>query len=350
MKFFKPLFFILLCLIIVACNNKNEPNTLFTIDTSKFKETYFLKDVLHIDIQNPNKENIDSIVCFINDKRIFRQKGKNPFGPSLENQKLGKQDIIAKVYFEGKMATATTTIEIVSAINPKLLNYKVIATYPHDTTAFTEGLEFYKDTLYESTGQKGNSYFKKYDFKTGLIFNKINLEPNYFGEGITIINGKLLQLTWQEKTGFIYDVKTLRLEKKFTYDKTVEGWGMTNDGKYIYHSDGTEKIWKMNPENQKCIDFINVYSGNNKIEKVNELEWIDGKIYANIWQKNAIAIINPLTGEVQAILNMTDLTKSIPNYDPENNVLNGIAYNPKRKTIFITGKNWNKMFEITISK
>ncbi len=350
MKFFKYLFFILLCLIVVACNNKNEPNTLFTIDASKFKATYFLKDVLQIDIQNLNKENIDSIVCFINDKKAFVQKGEKSFGLLLQNQKLGKQDIVAKVYFEGKMATATTTIEIVSAINSKLLNYKVIATYPHDTTAFTEGLEFYKDTLYESTGQKGNSYFKKYDFKTGLIFNKINLEPNYFGEGITIINGKLLQLTWQEKTGFIYDVKTLRLEKKFTYDKTVEGWGMTNDGKYIYHSDGTEKIWKMNPENQKRIDFINVYSGNNKIEKINELEWIDGKIYANIWQKNAIAIINTLTGEVEAILNMTDLTKSIPNYDPENNVLNGIAYNPKRKTIFITGKNWNKMFEITISK
>jgi glutamine cyclotransferase len=211
-------------------------------------------------------------------------------------------------------------------------------------------LEFYNDTLYESTGQKGNSYFKKFDYKTGLIFNKINLNPDYFGEGVTIINGKIFQLTWQEKTGFIYDTKTLKLEKKFTYDKTVEGWGMTNDGDYIYHSDGTEKIWKMNPDNQKLIDFINVYSGTSKIEKINELEWIEGKIYSNIWQKNAIAIINPLTGEVEAILNMTDLTKLIPNYDPENNVLNGIAYNPKRKTIFVTGKNWDKIFEITISK
>lgn len=350
MIFFKRISFAILCLVVTSCGMKNSPNSIFKIDKSQLKSSYTLNENVFIKIKNEDQKIIDSLICFINEKKTLAQKGDKSFKLPLQNQKLGKQDIVAKVYFEGKMATATTTIEIVSGINPKLLNYKVIATYPHDTTAFTEGLEFYKDTLYESTGQKGNSYFKKYDFKTGLIFNKIDLESNYFGEGITIINGKLIQLTWQEKTGFIYDIKTLRLEKKFTYDKTVEGWGMTNDGKYIYHSDGTEKIWKMNPENQKLVDFINVYSGNNKIEKINELEWIDGKIYANIWQKNAIAIINTLTGEVEAILNMTDLTKSIPNYDPENNVLNGIAYNPKRKTIFITGKNWNKMFEITISK
>ncbi len=350
MIFFKRISFAILCLVVTSCGMKNSPNSIFKIDKSQLKSSYTLNENVFIKIKNEDQKIIDSLICFINEKKILAQKGDKSFKLPLQNQKLGKQDIVAKVYFEGKMGTATTTIEIVSGINPKLLDYKIVATYPHDTTAFTEGLEFYKDTLYESTGQKGNSYFKKYDFKTGLIFNKIDLESNYFGEGITIINGKLIQLTWQEKTGFIYDIKTLRLEKKFTYDKTVEGWGMTNDGKYIYHSDGTEKIWKMNPENQKLVDFINVYSGNNKIEKINELEWIDGKIYANIWQKNAIAIINTLTGEVEAILNMTDLTKSIPNYDPENNVLNGIAYNPKRKTIFITGKNWNKMFEITISK
>ena len=174
------------------------------------------------------------------------------------------------------------------------------------------------------------------------------MDGNYFGEGITFINGKLFQLTWQEKTGFIYNANTLKLEKTFTYTKEIEGWGMTHDDKYIYQSDGTEKIWKMDPETQKMIDYINVYSGSSKIKAVNELELIDGKFYANVWQKDAIAIVNPSNGAVETIVDLSGLRKLI-NATPED-VLNGIAYNPKTKTIFVTGKNWDKMFEITVSE
>src|SRR5690606_23870209 len=137
-----------------------------------------------------------------------------------------------------------------------------------------------------------------------------DLDKEYFGEGITILDGKLYQLTWEEKTGFIYDAKTLKLEKKFKYDKDIQGWGMTNDGKYIYHSDGTEKIWKMDPATQKLIDYINVYSGTSKIKAINELELINGKFYVNVWQKDAIAVVNPASGAVEGILNMADLRKN----------------------------------------
>jgi glutaminyl-peptide cyclotransferase len=202
--------------------------------------------------------------------------------------------------------------------------------------------------LYESTGQKGSSYLRKYDYKTGKIYKQIDLESNYFGEGITFVNGKLYQLTWQEKTGFIYDAKTLKLEKTFTYEKDIEGWGMTNDGKYIYQTDGTEKIWKMDPETRKMIDYINIYSGNSKIKAVNELELVDGKFYANVFEKDAIAVINPTNGAVEGILDMSGLRKLV-NVTAQD-VLNGIAYNPKTKTFFVTGKNWNKMFEIKISE
>ena len=160
-----------------------------------------------------------------------------------------------------------------------------------------------------------------------------------------IINNKIYLLTYKEKTGFIYNADTWKLEKTFAFDKDIEGWGMTNDGTNIYHSDGTEKIWTMNPETQKLTDYINVYTNSSKIKSINELEWIDGKIYGNIWQKDAIAVINPKTGAVEAVIDLSALKAKITN---TKEVLNGIAYNPKTKTIFVTGKNWDKMFEIKV--
>jgi glutamine cyclotransferase len=237
---------------------------------------------------------------------------------------------------------------LVSNVTPKLLNFKIVNTYPHDTSSFTEGLEFFRDTLYEGTGLRGFSKLLKTDYKTGKIYKSLKLEDQDFGEGITFINNQLFQLTWEEKKGFIYNVDTWKVEKTFTYDKPIEGWGMTNDGKVIYQSDGTEKIWKMNPANQKMIDYVNVYSGSSKIKSVNELEYINGKIYCNIWQKDAIAVVNPENGKVEGIINLASLRKFIKYKEAE--VLNGIAYNPKTKTIFVTGKKWEKLFEISVSE
>jgi glutamine cyclotransferase len=279
---------------------------------------------------------------------VGSSKGAEKFKFDLKNQKLGYQYLKATVYFGSDSSDATKRVEVVSNVEPKLLKYKIVNTYPHDTKAFTEGLEFHDGTLYESTGQKADSYFRSVDYKTGKVIKQVDLPKEYFGEGITFINGKIFQLSWQENTGFIYDAKTLKLEKTFKYDKPIEGWGMTNDGKYIYRSDGTEKIWKMDPETQKLIDYINVYSGTSKIKVLNELEYINGKLYANVWQKDAIAVVNSTSGAVEGILNMTDLRKSLKH--PEAEVLNGIAYNPQTKTIFVTGKYWDKMFEITVSE
>ena len=181
-----------------------------------------------------------------------------------------------------------------------------------------------------------------------MIYKQIDLEQQYFGEGITIMKDKIYQLTWKEKTGFIYNANTFKLEKTFTYDKDIEGWGMTNDGTHLYQTDGTEKIWKKNPATQKMIDYVNVYSGSSKIPSINELEWINGKIFCNVWQKDAIAIVNPTSGAVESILDLSGLRTKIES--PNAEVLNGIAYNPKTKTIFVTGKNWDKTFEILVFK
>ncbi|WP_281322036.1 glutaminyl-peptide cyclotransferase [Flavobacterium aestivum] len=349
MKNYNFLLTILLGITLVNCEaTKKGENSIFTFDNSNYKSQYLSEDALSLGVLNPNSKTVDSIIYYVNDKKVGSEKGLEKLNFELKDQKLGYQYLKALVYFGGENSTATARIELVSNVQPKLLKYKIVNTYPHDTASFTEGLEFHNDTLFESTGQKGDSYFRKYDYKTGKIYKQIDLEPQYFGEGITFVNDKLYQLTWQEKTGFIYDAKTLKLEKKFAYDKDIEGWGMTNDGKYIYQTDKTEKIWRMDPKTQKMIDYINVYSGDSKIKAINELEWINGKIYTNVWTKDAIAVVNPNNGAVEGILDMSGLRKLVK-VTPDD-VLNGIAYNPKTKTIFVTGKNWDKMFEITVSE
>ncbi|MBK0371152.1 glutaminyl-peptide cyclotransferase [Flavobacterium agrisoli] len=349
MKKYNFLTAILLGITIISCgDSKKGENSIFTIDNSKFPAHFSSSESVSLGVLNPTDKKIDSIAYYVNDQKIASIKDANPYQFELKNQKLGYQNLKAMVFFDGENSEATARIEIVSDVTPKLLSYKIVNTFPHDKNAFTEGLEFYKDTLYESTGQKGQSYFRKYDYKTGKVYQEVTLDSKYFGEGITILNDKIFQLTWQEKTGFIYNAKTLKLEKTFTYDKNIEGWGMTNDGQFIYSSDGTEKIWKMDPATQKMIDYINVYSGKSKIKSINELELINGKFYANVWQKDAIAIVNPQSGAVEGIVDLSGLRKSIN--ATTDDVLNGIAYNSKTKTIFVTGKNWDKLFEITVSE
>ncbi len=349
MKNYNFLFIILLGITLANCGGtKKGENTLFTFDNSNYKAKYLPQDVVQLGVLNSNSKEIDSIVYFVNDKKVGATKGFSKLPFPLKDRKLGYQNLKATVYFGGENSDAIARIELVSDILPKPLKYTIVNTFAHDTASFTEGFEFHKDTLYESTGLNGKSFLRKYDYKTGKVFKHVDLDSKYFGEGITFINNKMYQLTWQSKVGFIYNENTLKLEKTFAFDKDIEGWGMTNDGKYIYQSDGTEKIWKMDPNTQKMIDHINVYSADSKIKSVNELEYINGKFYVNVWQKDAIAVVNPANGAVEGILDMSGLRK-LSNAKPEN-VLNGIAYNPKTKTIFVTGKNWDKMFEIKVSE
>jgi glutaminyl-peptide cyclotransferase len=340
---------ILLGLSIIGCGDtqKNRENY-FSFNESGFKSVYQPIESVELEILNPKNKSIDSIIYYSNEDKLGTVKGNEKIKLDLTGKKLGYQNLKALIYFEGDNVTAATRIEIVSNIEPKLLQFDIINSYPHDINAFTEGFEFYRDTLIESTGQNGNSYFAKIDYKTGKEYKKVALEQKYFGEGITVLNDKIYQLTWQSGVGFIYDANTLKKIKTFNYDKKVEGWGMTNDGEFIYQSDGTEKIWKMNPDTQKMIDYVNVYTNTSKIKSVNELEWINGKIYGNIWQKDAIAIIDPKSGAVESVINLSGLRSKVKN--PEAEVLNGIAYNKKTKTIFVTGKNWDKTFEIKVKE
>ena len=241
MKKHNSLLIILLsCTLTLCCSKKNTEN-LFLIDDTAFKATYTFDESISIGILNKENHEIDSIVYYVNDIKIASKKDLKKIPFDFKNQKLGYQNLKSLIYIDGNSEPIDVRdrVELVSNVQPKLLKYKIVNTFNHDVTSFTEGLEFYNDTLYESTGLRGQSYLLKTDFKTGKILKKLKLDDQYFGEGITIINNKIFQLTWEEKTGFIYDAKTWKLEKTFTYDKDIEGWGMTNDGTYIYQTDKT---------------------------------------------------------------------------------------------------------------
>lgn len=357
MKNYNFLFIILLGITLSNCGSKkNGENSIFTFDDSKLAAQYQPQEVLKLGVLNPNSKVVDSVVYFVNDTKIESKKGLEKINFELKNQKFGYQNLKAIVYFEGENSVATTRIELVSNVQPKSLKYIIINTYPHDIEAYTQGLEFYRDTLYEGTGngagpsgKKGISSLRKTDYKTGKVYKKVELAEQFFGEGITILNNKVYQLTYQNNEGYVYNADTFKKEKTFQYPKQMEGWGLTTDGKVLFMTDSSETIHLLDPETFKELDHINVYSLGNKIEAVNELEWINGKIYGNVYLKNAIAIINPKTGAVEGIINLAELEKKITKLE-DTNVLNGIAYNPKTKTIFVTGKNWDKMFEIKVSE
>ena len=221
-------------------------------------------------------------------------------------------------------------ITILNNESPKIFTYNIINEYPHDITSYTQGLEFYNDTLYESTGQYKESKLRKVDYKTGEVIKNIDLADEYFGEGLTILNDKIYQLTWQKGTGFVYDVNTFEKLSSFKYGNSKEGWGLCNNDKSIYKSDGTEKIWLLNPETLVEEEYIQVFTNKGKIIGINEMEWIDGKIYANRYQKDGVAIINPKNGAVIGVIDFSPLKKIVTQHEGLD-VLNGIAYNPKPK-------------------
>ena len=223
--------------------------------------------------------------------------------------------------------------------------YRVVKTYPHDRTAFTQGLEYRDGFLYEGTGMFGRSSVRKLDLDSGRIIQRYDLPQPFFGEGITVLNQQILELTWQSQTGFVYDKSNFQVLRSFDYPG--EGWGLTNDGKQIYMSDGSANIRVWDSATLKEIRRITVKDGATPVTQLNELEWVRGEIYANVWQTDRIARISPVDGRV---LGWIDLTGILPKSErPDLDVvLNGIAYDAAGDCLFVTGKLWPKIFEIKL--
>lgn len=225
--------------------------------------------------------------------------------------------------------------------------YEIVNTWPHDKDAYTQGLVFHEGKLLESTGQEGRSSLRRVEPETGKILQKINVPRPYFAEGITLFKGKIYQLTWQHQQGFIYDAESFEKLGEFSYKG--EGWGLTNDGSSLIMSDGSNRIRFLEPENFGVSRTISVLDGRTAVSSINELEYVHGEIYANIWHKERIARIEPQTGRVLGWIDLTGL-RVLSDANDSEAVLNGIAFDESNNRLFVTGKLWPKLFEIRVKR
>jgi glutaminyl-peptide cyclotransferase len=225
-----------------------------------------------------------------------------------------------------------------TAVSP----YQVIRSYPHDRQAFTQGLVYEGGVFYEGTGLQGRSSLRRVELSSGRILKEINLESTYFGEGITVFGDRIVQLTWQSHVGFVYDKSSFRLLRTFAYPQ--EGWGVTHDGKRLIMSDGTSALHFLDPNDYREIGTLGVHDERGPVTGLNELEYVQGLIYANVWPTDRIAVIHPRTGRVEAWLELKGLLGKMDSQGVD--VLNGIAYDGRGDRLFVTGKLWPKVFEI----
>lgn len=239
---------------------------------------------------------------------------------------------------------ATSDATSASPATPAIA-FSIVNTLPHDTTYFTEGIEFYRGKLLESTGLEGKSKLVQYDPATGKVERQVNLDPKYFGEGITVLHDTIYQLTYREGVVHVYDGKTFKKIKELPY-KNGEGWGLTNDGTHLIGTNSGNSLYYYEPGTFKLIKTVGITENGEPAVNINELEYINGFIYANQWQYDYILKIDPAKGEVVAKMNLSSIKNQEKAMNPNAEVLNGIAYNPQTKKFYVTGKNWSKIYEL----
>jgi glutamine cyclotransferase len=337
-----------------SCKSGNQSENNVTI-TPEAGSNYKTGDKVAAQAHYPAGTKADSIVYLLDSVRIASTKDTSAITVKTDTMRLGARIITAKVYSGGKSEDASTNIVLLPAKAPVKYSFKVIKTFPHDTSSFTEGLVYQDGFLYESGGGylkppqgqevTNQSSLRKVDLNTGKVLQKVLLDSAVFGEGISIVGNKILQLTYHEKIGYIYDKSTFKKLGTFPNNIGIEGWGMCFDGNKLYMDDSSNRLWFLDKNTYKAIGYVDVYDDKGPVDKINELEYIDGKIYADIWTTNTIVIIDPKTGAVIGKIDLTDLypqDKRIPGSD----VLNGIAYDPQGKRIFITGKKWPALYQV----
>ncbi|NVO08680.1 MAG: glutaminyl-peptide cyclotransferase [Bacteroidales bacterium] len=358
-KVIKSGIFLVAILMFFAFSCKNSNDKKFTTDEqSTQKSIYLIKftapsngmlfslgDNIDLTLKLHDEKSIpDSVVLFVNDKKIGKVS-ELTYKLKTNELGLGTLTIRATAYRAGLHQTASTSVKLKSNLTPKNYSYKVIKTFLHDPDAYTQGL-FYKDGfLYEGTGQKGASSIRKVELETGKILQSINLEEKYFGEGITLFNNKIYQLTWTSEVGFVYDFTTFKQIRTFHYN--TQGWGLTTNGKDLIMSDGSNNIYFMDPENFSEIKHVEVFDNKGAINELNELEYINGDIYANIYQTDFIVIIDPSTGMVKGRIDFKGLLKDSDRTN-DVDVLNGIAWDEIGKRLYVTGKLWPKLYQVEL--
>jgi glutamine cyclotransferase len=353
------LFSLAAVLSLHACKNKSgnqENDVSLSMSPEAGGNIQAGKEVL-LQVNAPQDYKADSVVYLMDDVRLGAKNDLTAFRLKTDTLPLGVKQLTANVY-QGKEATpVTTNIVLLAAKAPEELTYQVEKVFPHDTSCYTEGLLYQEGFLYESGGGRskppqgepaeGQSSLRKVELNTGKVLKKVMVDPTVFAEGISIVDDKIIQLTWTEKIGYVYDKNTFKLLNTFNNNVGQEGWGMCFDGKKLYMDDKTNRIWFLDKNTYRATGYIDVFDDKKAIDSINELEYIDGKLYGNIYQTNDIIVIDPKTGTV---LQKIDLANLYRDRAPNADVLNGIAYDEKTKRIFITGKRWPRLYQVKFMK
>jgi glutaminyl-peptide cyclotransferase len=347
--------FIVLSLFISSFSCSNKPNrsrkpTVQIRIESLHKKIIFGDDInIGISIKLKDGE-LKETKIFIDSVLITTSK-EAEFSYALKKfENLGKHTLKAvAVKTDGVEGAYFKAFEVLSDIVPEKYSYEIVQSFPHKETSFTEGLEIQNGFMYESTGENGKSALLKNNIKTGKTLQSVKLADRFFGEGITIFNAKIYQLTYKTKVGFIYKLENMALIDSFHFE-SAEGWGMTHDEKYLIMDDGTNNLIYINPTTLKTVKKIQVYDDKEPVIYINELEYSDGYIYANVWTTNIIIKIDPKTGRVLSKIDMDGILNMNSNSGKQVDVLNGIAIDPITKKMYVTGKLYPKIFEIKLIK
>ena len=301
-------------------------------------------EIIDISYQIKNDSlTIDTTVLFVNNKEIARFAGTS-YKWTMNENRVGRQSLRLSMRADGKeVANASCMLKYFPS-PPQYYTYSIVKQYPHNTGFFTQGLFFYDGFLYEGTGQYGSSALMKIELETGKVIKAVNLSKDFFGEGITLMDEKIYQLSWQERQCFVYDKNTF--DRITTISFPNEGWGITTVGDLLAVSNGSSIISFVKPDNFAEVRHIEVCNDKGNVSQLNELEYIDGLIWANVWQTNTIVMIDPESG---AVVGEIDFSGIYPNSNSDN-CFNGIAYDEKNNRIFVTGKRWSKLFEVKIVK
>lgn len=305
-------------------------------------------DKVEVKLKFPNAE-VDSVVYSVDGDVFERKTDTTTVVFDSDAYSYGNKRLSAKVYAQGKEDIAYSEVTVIPPA-AKQYSFEVINTFPHDKGAFTQGLYWDQGSLYETTGQKGESTLRKVDLTSGKVLQKADMNADEFGEGMTIVGNNMYVLTWENNKGHVYDKNSFKLLKSFDYQNSKEGWGLTYDGKRFIKSDGTNKLYFLDPSTLTETGSISVFDDNGAVEKLNELEYIDGKVYANLYygDKDEVVIIDPNTGIVEGRINFVGLYSD--KRSPYDNEMNGIAYKTDSKTLLVTGKHWTKLYEVRIKE
>lgn len=341
------------CLLVTvfSCSNKpkrsRKPVSVISVEPSKKNYVYGENVAVNVKTKVKNGE-IKSIQLFYGN-RLLKESPELDFTvEKVVLNELGNDNFrVVATKTDGVDNTRTKPFTVVSDIVPKKYSYQTINTYPHSRKHFTEGLEFYKGYLYESTGENGESGIFKTVVQTGNTLQSYYLDDIYFGEGISILNDKIYQLTYRAQKGFVYNVSNFAVIDSFSY-QSKEGWGMTNDGTNLIMSDGTHQLTWLNPTDFSVVKTLQVANNKGVISNLNELEYINGTIYANVYTTETIIQIDPETGKVLSEINLSGILNMYKTATDTIDFMNGIAYDKNNDRIYVTGKWWPRLFEIQL--